>query len=202
MTNLSQRRSSRSGAKRTSSVRDVLRCLVLLPLFHSLLAMAAPPAGPPTDLQVKAAYLYKFGAFVQWPASVAPSDDFSICVLGRDGFGSVLDSTINGESIEGKKLVALRVNSVREAAQCRILYISNSEESRLRGILVELAKAPVLTVSDIPHFADRGGMIEFTLQSGRVRFDVNVTRAERAGLTLSSQLLKVAANVKHDEARD
>ena len=199
MINSEQRRTGE--AKRIRLRRRVVGGFLLALLFTSRLSAATPPSSP-TDLQVKAAYLYKFGAFVQWPAIAPQSDTFSICVLGHDSFGSVLDSTINGESVNGKKLVAVRVSSTREAAQCRILYISNSEESRLHGILSELAKAPVLTVSDIPHFSDRGGMIEFTLQNGRMRFDVNVTSAERAGLILSSQLLKVAASVKRGEARD
>ncbi len=202
MTSAEQRRTSTKRTKRTLALRHALRCCAVLALLVSACAVAAPPAGTPTDLEVRAAYLYKFGAFVQWPANVSPSDTFSICILGHDDFGSTLDTTIRGESIDGKKLVALRVGSVHEAAQCRILYISTSEESRLHGIVLELAKTPVLTVSDIPHFADRGGMIEFTLQNGRMRFDVNVTAAGRAGLTLSSQLLKVAASVKHGEARD
>lgn len=201
MITLAQRPPSNSHPKR-SRISRVPCCALLFVLITSLLGKAAAPAGPPTELQVKAAYLYKFGAFVEWPASVASADAFPICILGRDNFGAALDSTLQGESLHGKKLVAVRTNSVREASQCRILYISESEEGRLPAILSELGKAPVLTVSDIPRFADRGGMIEFIVQNGRVRFDVNVTSAEHAGLALSSQLLKVAANVKRTEARD
>ncbi len=168
-----------------------------------LLALLAPngnaqfPASAPTDLQVKAAYLYKFGAFVKWP-NPAPRDAFSICILGRDPFGPTLDSTLLGGSIDGAQVGAVRISAPQEAAQCRIVFVSSSEEPHLKSILSTLEQVPVLTVSDIPHFTDRGGMIQFVLENGRIRFEVNLSRAERAGIGLSSQLLKVATEVKRD----
>lgn len=171
---------------------------LLLSVFMApgLLAQSSP-----TELQVKAAFLYKFGAFVTWP-NPAPNGSFDICILGHDPFGKTLDATIAGESINGKNLAANRISSVQEAAQCRILFISSSEEGRLREILPALSKLPVLTVSDMPRFVERGGMIQFVLESGRVRFEANMASAQHAGITFSSQLLKVASAVRHGEARD
>lgn len=148
-----------------------------------------------TELQIQAAYLYKFGAFINWPNPL-PGNKFSICVLGRDPFGATLDGTVKGESLNGVPLTAERISTPQEAGRCRIVFVSSSEESRLKPVLEELHRFSVLTVSDIPHFTDRGGMIEFVLENGRIRFDVNLASAERDGLTLSSQLLKVAAAVK------
>lgn len=151
----------------------------------------------PTEYQVKAAYLYNFGKFVEWPAKVtAASDFFSICVLGEDPFGSTFDATIAGESINGKKVVVKRITKPQDAVSCRILFISSSEESRLKEILAALDDTSVLTVSDISRFTRRGGMIRFVMEANRVRFEVNLTTAEHAGLTLSSQLLKVAISVR------
>jgi hypothetical protein len=151
----------------------------------------------PTEYEVKAAYLYNFGRFVEWPAKFsAASEFFSICVLGQDPFGSTFDATIAGESINGKKVVVTRITKPQDAASCRILFISSSEESRLREILATLDKISVLTVSDISQFTRRGGMIQFVMEANRVRFEVNLTTAEHAGLTLSSQLLKVAISVR------
>ena len=151
----------------------------------------------PTEYQVKAAYLYNFGKFVEWPAKVtAASDFFSICVLGEDPFGSTFDATIAGESINGKKVVVKRITKPQDAVSCRILFISSSEESRLKEILAALDDTSVLTVSDISQFTRRGGMIRFVMEANRVRFEVNLTTAEHAGLTLSSQLLKVAISVR------
>ena len=175
-------------------------------LFH-LLAVGTASAllGPsclhaqrsnPGEYEVKAAYIYDFGKFVAWPTKVAPTDDFPICVLGEDPFGATFDATIAGETINGKKVVVNRIAKPQEAVSCRILFISGSEESQLKEILVTLDKTSVLTVSDISQFTRRGGMIQFVTDANRVRFEVNVTTAERAGLTLSSQLLKVAINVR------
>ena len=151
----------------------------------------------PTEYEVKAAYLYNFGRFVEWPAKVsAASEFFSICVLGDDPFGASFDATIAGESINGKKVVVTRITKPQDAASCRILFISSSEESRLKEILATLDKMSVLTVSDISQFTRRGGMIQFVPEANRVRFEVNLTNAEHAALTLSSQLLKVAVSVR------
>jgi len=151
----------------------------------------------PTEYEVKAAYLYNFGRFVEWPAKVsAASEFFGICVLGDDPFGASFDATIAGESINGKKVVVTRIKKPQDASSCRILFISSSEESRLKEILATLDKISVLTVSDISQFARRGGMIQFVTEANRVRFEVNLTNAEHAALTLSSQLLKVAVSVR------
>ncbi|TMP97146.1 MAG: YfiR family protein [Verrucomicrobia bacterium] len=109
---------------------------------------------------------------------------------------STFDTTIAGESINGKKVVIKRVAKPQDALSCRILFISSSEESRLKEIVATLDKTSVLTVSDIPQFTRRGGMIQFVVDGNKVRFEVNLTVAERAGLILSSQLLKVAISVR------
>jgi hypothetical protein len=151
----------------------------------------------PTEYEVKAAYLYNFGKFVDWPANVTTArDSFTICVLGDDPFGATFDTTIAGESINGKKVVVNRIARPKDAVSCRILFVSSSEGSRLPEILATLEKTSVLTVSDMPQFTRRGGMIQFLVEANRVRFEVNLTAAEHAGLTLSSQLLKVAISVR------
>lgn len=150
----------------------------------------------PTEYEVKAAYLYNFGKFIEWPAKVSVAGDpFTICVLGQDPFGASLNATIASETINGRSVVVKRIPRPQEAVSCRILFISSSEESRLKEILATLEQTSALTVSDMPQFTRRGGMIQFVVESNRVRFEVNLTSAERAGLTLSSQLLKVAISV-------
>ncbi len=177
----------------------------LSPLLAVVLAwlLSAGPSlqaqqGKATEYEVKAAYLYNFGKFVEWPAvaSAAKGEHFLICVLGQDPMGTALDTTIAGEEIKGVRVVAKRIAKPQEALNCRILFISSSEEGQLKEILTTLEKASVLTVSDLPQFTRRGGMIQFVQEASRVRFEVNLTVAERAGLTLNSQLLKVAINVR------
>jgi YfiR/HmsC-like len=169
------------------------------------LALLGPPAVAqtrrPTQYDVEAAYLYQFGNFVQWPAKKPAAEapkSFPICVLGRDPFGRVLDDTVKGGNMNGLPLAARRVASGQEAAGCRVLFVSSSEDRELAHDLEALHGAPVLTVSDIPDFASRGGMIQFVLIDNRIRFEINVSNAERAGLTVSSQLLKVAVSVRRD----
>jgi hypothetical protein len=151
-----------------------------------------------TEYEVKAAYLFNFGRFVEWPEDAPPvrASDFAICVLGQDPFGPALDSTITGEKIDGKSVVARRVSKAEEAAECRVLFISPSESGQVKAILSTLGKSSILTVSDQPQFIQRGGMVQFVLADGRVRFEINVGAARHAGLSVSSDLLKVAANVR------
>jgi hypothetical protein len=150
---------------------------------------------------VKAAYLYNFGRFVEWPnALTANSGSFTVCVLGQDPFGPALDATLAGETIAGKKVVAKRISTPQESGNCQILFLSGAEAGRLNKIVEDLDKVAVLTVSDMPQFAQRGGMIQFVLEGNRVRFEVNLTATQHAGLTLSSDLLKVATAVRRNPA--
>lgn len=152
----------------------------------------------PTEYEVKATYLYNFGRFVEWPADSlqAKNDSFAICVLGDNPFGLALKATVAQETIAGKTVVAKQISAPQDAMNCRVLFISSSEAKRLNEILTGLGTASVLTVSDLPKFTQRGGMVQFVLEGDRVRFEVNAAIAERAGLTLSADLLKVAVSVR------
>jgi YfiR/HmsC-like len=175
-----------------------LLCLLVL-LFSAALPLAAQER--PTESQVKAAYLFNFGKFVTWQASQVPGP-LEICVLGKDPFGTVLEATVAGESIDGRKITVKRLSKVQAGPECRILYVSTSEQSRLRTILAAAQHFGMLTVSDIPHFAAQGGIIEFVTQEDRIRFEVNLGAAEQSHLVLSSQLLKVASKVLDDTAEN
>lgn len=159
--------------------------------------------GDATEYQVKAAYLYNFGKFVGWPASASEGSDrpFEICVLGDDPFGNALDAAVAGATIHGNSVVTKRISKADQVDDCRIVFISTSETSRLPEVLADLDKSRVLTVSDIPQFSQRGGMIQFVFDRNRVRFEINVTNAEDAGLSLSSELLKVAVRVTRTPRR-
>jgi hypothetical protein len=168
--------------------------ILMLLLWLSILPLSAQQH--PTESQVKAAYLFNFGKFVTWPADHGSEGAaLEMCVLGKDPFGAVLDSTVEGESIDGRKISVKRIVRIQDAATCRILFVSTSEEGRLRPILIQAQRIGTLTVSDIPHFAEQGGIIEFVLQDGKIRFTVNRGAAEQSRLLLSSQLLKVASKV-------
>src|ERR1051326_6679658 len=152
-------------------------------------------ADRPSEYQVKAAYLYNLEKFVNGPADVATGSEFDVCVLGSDPFGPLLDATVSDSTINGKRVIAKRVARAQDAADCRVVFIAASESQRLSSDLAVLSKLHVLTVSDSPHFLERGGMIQFVFEGDRVRFAVNLSAAQEAGLTLSSELLKVATKV-------
>jgi hypothetical protein len=149
----------------------------------------------PTESQVKAAYLFNFGKFVRWQSDRAGNPELLICVLGKDPFGALLDATVEGESIDGRKLAVKRIAKVQDGPLCSILYVSSSEESQLVSTLNAAQRFGALTVSDIPRFAERGGVIGFVVQQDKIRFEVNRGAAEQSHLTLSSELLKVASKL-------
>lgn len=146
-----------------------------------------------TEYDVKAAFLYNFTRFVEWPPdAITRSEAFVIGILGRDPFGDALDAAVRGKKAFQKEFAIRRFATGREALGSHILFISASEEPRLPLVLRELEGASILTIGETDGFARRGGMIEFRIESNRVRFDINVVAAERAKLKLSSQLLKLA----------
>jgi len=149
----------------------------------------------PTDVQVKAAYLYNFGKFVRWQPDRPANASFDICVLGKDPFGNVLDSTVKGESIDAHQINVKRLQNMDEASHCNILFVAPSEQNRLSAILPAATRLNILTVSDMPGFAERGGVIELVNKEDRIRFEVNLTAAKESHLVLSSELLKIAVRV-------
>jgi len=192
----------RSSILRPSIRRPFWRCRSLVPCALVLITLLSPAThlhaqdARPTPTQVKAAYLFNFGKFVRRQTEgTAPSDSFGICVLGKDPFGTVLDSTVAGEHIGGKHVTVGKLSRVQEASDCSVLYISPSEEGRLGPILASAQRLSLLTVSDIPHFAERGGIIGLVAQQNKIRFEVNRTVAEQSNLVLSSELLKIATRV-------
>ena len=174
------------------------RCLVALASWLALLPMLLAQDSRPTEYQVKAVYLFNFGRFVEWPSSAAGprGQPFAVCVLGHDPFGPALDAALAGEIIDRAPVVAKRIPKPEQAVNCRVLFISSSEDSQLREVLATLDKTSVLTVSDMPQFVKRGGMVQFLLDGNRVRFEVNLVATQRVGLNLSSDLLKLAIAVR------
>jgi len=186
---------------RLSLLRGLMALITVLAL-HGVRSIEAE-SSKPNEYEVKAAYLYNFGRFVKWPSrNGAPQpESFNICVVGQDHFGAALNNLAD-ETIAGKSVVVTRLQTSKDATNCRILYISASEENQLKQILRALEGSSVLTVSDMPQFSQRGGMVQFVLDGSRVRFEINLASADHAGLTLSSELLKLAVNVRKSLAGD
>jgi hypothetical protein len=149
------------------------------------------------EYEVKAAFLYNFAKFIEWPAKglADTRDTIIISILGEDPFGGTL-RTIEGKTIEGRQVVTKRFKSVRDLEFSHILFISPSEKERLGEIMKVLKDWSVLTVSEMAGFVEAGGTINFIIEGNKVRFEINAVNAERAGLRLSSRLLNVAKVVK------
>ncbi len=163
-------------------------------LLLASLGVAHAGAGDVTapEYQVKAAFLYKFAAYIRWPspAGADPGAPFVIGVIGRDPFGSALSDVVRSQSIRGRGIRIRLLSRREEALQCELLFVSASERANLQPLFTVLRGVPVLTVSDMDQFAQRGGMIGLvTTEDNRIRFDINNAAIERAGLKASSQLL-------------
>jgi hypothetical protein len=150
------------------------------------------------EYKVKAAFVYNFAKFVEWPAETFKTamDPFRICVLGQDPFGGALGSTVNGKTLLGRPFVVADIGDVSQAGDCQILFVASSENKRLRAILTGLRTVGTLTVGETEGFAGLGGIINFKIDDGRVRFEINVVAAERAKLRISSNLLNLAQIVR------
>lgn len=149
------------------------------------------------EYEIKAAYLYNFINYIDWPADALPpaGGTLTIGIVGENPFGAALDP-LKGKQIKGRTLAVKRVESARDLEQCQIVFISASEKSRLSEILVQLKGARVLTVGEIDGFAEQGGIINFISERNKVRFEINTDTARRTGLTISSELLKLAKLIK------
>jgi hypothetical protein len=151
-----------------------------------------------SEYEVKAAFLYNFAKFVEWPSSTAQDTTlpFLIGILGKDPFGSILDQWIGPKSVKGRKLLIRRFNDLSGLTFCHLLFISNSERSNLPQIFEKLHGANTLTVGEMEGFMEKQGMIQFVMRDNRVHFMINVDASEAAGLKLSSKLLNLAVGLK------
>jgi len=155
-----------------------------------------------TEYQVKAAFLFNFAKFVEWPTDVFPGADapLQICLLGQDPFGHEFEEVIGDKSINSHRIEVIHPSGVPQARGCQIIFVASSEKRKVPEILRGLRGASVLTVGDTAGFAGMGGTINFVLDDGRVRFEINVKAAERAHLKISARLLTVAKLIVTDDA--
>ncbi len=134
---------------------------------------------------------------MEWPSHV-PSDTSSsltICILGNDPFDEALN-TIENKIVKEMKIIIKRFSRIEDVKDCQILFVSTSEKKKLSEILTKIKDRPILTVAETKHFCQSGGVINFKIVKGKVRFEINVNAAERSGLKISSKLLKLAKIIK------
>jgi hypothetical protein len=146
------------------------------------------------EYQVKAAFLFNFAKFVEWPAQAFKSADspVEICVLGPNPFGFSLANAVEGKAVGSRKFVVLEVRDAQQASECQIVFVSAAAWIRSRAVLGDIKKCCVLTVGETEEFIAGGGMINLRLENARVRVEINPDAAARAGLRISSKLLSLA----------
>lgn len=142
---------------------------------------------------IKAAFLYNFAKFTQWPAAaLAPGQRLTLCVVGDRSVADALEMTIKGRLVEGHELSAQVIDVDGPLQSCHLLYVDGRDGQRAAKLIDALRGVPVFSVSDGDRFAENGGIAQLVVERDRMRFAINVTAAERARLHLSSRLLSLA----------
>jgi len=179
-----------------------LRLLSVAALFLLTQPNARAQDTPPSEYQLKAAFLYNFAKFVEWPADAFPDakSPFIIGVIGENPFDDALERTVMNKTINGHPFAVKQCKTASEIKACHILFISQSERKRLAEILRTVRGERVLTVSEIEHFLTGGGMIQFLMEGNKVRFAIDDNAAKAAGLRISSKLLSLAKRSEHEGA--
>lgn len=173
--------------------------IFLLLLWYTPVQAQAP------EYQIKAAMLANFALFVEWPPTAFATEDspFVACVLGKDPFGPLLKHEL-GERIGTHPVETRQVDKSEAARQCHLVFISSSEEPRLKQVLASLESSAALIVSDVGDSSDfcrQGGMIALVMQGSKVRFDLNSKGAASVGLKINSKLMRVARSTDCGEGR-
>jgi hypothetical protein len=154
--------------------------------------------GSMPEYDVKALFLLNFTKYVAWPpaAFAGSNSPILIGVCGQSKLGEALDKAVAGKSVGGRAIVIRQLKSTDDISECHILFVSDSESSRMREILEKAGALPILTVGEGAPFAQNGGIINFVLKNGNVRLEIDLAAARKAGLAISSRLLAVADVVK------
>ena len=175
-------------------MRCPAKCVLRLCL--ALLAVACRAVEPPAaslELQVKAAFVYNFAKFVEWPAGSSPGDDtLTFCVMGAEPLYGELKKTLGGKTIAGRPVVARRIENRPGDQHCNVVFVGGEKE-RLAEILAAATAIGALTVGDSDHFAERGGMIQLIKDENKFRFAINAEAVNRSGLRISAKLLQLSS---------
>lgn len=177
--------------------------LVSLVFFSTLVVLTPSVQAKEQSIEykIKAAYLYNFSIFTDWPEEVAfaKQKTFSICILGEDPFGSVI-TPIKNKKVHKQSIKLLYFSQIdADVGQCKILFIAETDAYRVQSILLALSDNNILTVGESKNFATSGGMIGFVIQDGRVQFQINKQAAKSAQLKFDPRLLKLGQVVRTNQ---
>jgi hypothetical protein len=146
-----------------------------------------------TEPALKAAFIYNFAKFTEWPADVVPAaQPFVMCVVGDAAVSDALERTVKGRMVAGHTMAVSDVAPAEPQRLCHVLYVSQVTASQAAQLVAPLRDVPVLTISDVDGFTELGGIAQFFYEHGQLRFSVHVESAKRAHLQISSRLLALA----------
>lgn len=157
------------------------------------LADGSDPGTREREARIVVAYVYNFPKFIEWPDEELKeiAESIRLCVIGTDPIGAKLDE-LSRRAIRGRPIEVEHLKDADAHIGCHVLFITRSEEQRLPSLLRRVGGAPVLTVSDIPQFVKKGGMIGFFTEDDRVRIEIDARHVRQAGLRLSAKVLEIA----------
>ncbi len=166
----------------------------------ALLALAAGTARAEDANQVKADMLWNIAKFIKWPDSAFEKgeSDFVFTILGDDSLAEALAANMSTKTLNGRPVFVRVVGRVQDVGGSQLLYVAASALAHFPEVLRELRGGPALTVADAPHFVEGGGMVDFVAEDDKVRFEIHLARAERAGLKISARLLALAHVIDTD----
>jgi hypothetical protein len=148
------------------------------------------------EYEVKAAFLYNFTKFIEWPETQFPGATFSMCIFGDDPFGHAIDNVTRGKTVNGRVIKIRRVSEIVEARECQILFVGSADRRKTQQLLDAASLPPVLTVGDSVEFLRVGGLIGFSMDDSHVGVIINQNAAEARGLKISAKLLSLATIYK------
>jgi len=177
-----------------------LSIVLIASLFTTGLRASAQNAdSESSEYLIKAGFIYNFGKLVEWPGSAfpQPTSPIVIGILGNDTFAATLEHVVEGKKIDARPFVVKRLRWRKDFnCSCHILFIAAAETMHAEDAILAQKNTPVLTIAERAGFARRGGVINFTLEDSKVRFEVNVDAARQVGLNISSRLLSLAKIVQ------
>ncbi len=168
---------------------------LLLAIFGSCAARAETAS---LEQSVKAVYLFKIPSFVTWPAQAFDSPDgpFTLCIVGPDPFGELIDRTVSGQHFDRHPIVVLRLAAAQAEAHCQMVYVASADSRLIHEALEAARNKPVLTVTDAADETDGQGMINFVKIDDHIRFTIDAGEAAKEGIGISSKLLSLAVSVR------
>lgn len=146
-----------------------------------------------SEVAVKAAFLVKFGAYVDWPGATA--GPIALCIVGRDPLGLAMDRAATGQQVNGRSIVIRRLTRIEHDSDCTIAFVAGSPAQDVPAALATIAGLPILSVTD-SRFGPARGIVHFQVAQNRVRFHIDDRQAANSGLTISSKLLAIALTVR------